>query len=340
MAADSPRFAYTIEPLALGVYAFVEPHQTSGLVSSNSLVVVGDDGVLVVDTGHFPSLARKMIADIRRLTPLPVRYVVTTHWHTDHILGNAAFREAFPGVAFVAHEETRRLALKNDPQYVEIQRKTAKYIEVYERAAATGKLPSGKVVSPDVRAEIALTVPVLKETVGDADVTLVSPTTTFRDALTIYLGTREVRVLHLGRGNTAGDVMVYVPDAKVLATGDVVVAPTPYAYGSYLGEWIDVLKKVEGLEARAIVPGHGPVERDLAYVRSLEALFGSVRAQVADAARAGLSLEQTRAKVDVESFRRAMAGDDAETGLNFRASFVEPGVERAYQEANGKLEDE
>src|SRR4051812_20808182 len=77
-AATSPLFAYSIEELAPGVYAFIEPHVPGGLVSGTSLVVVGDDGVLVVDTSHFPSLARKMVADIRRLTRQPVRYVVTT----------------------------------------------------------------------------------------------------------------------------------------------------------------------------------------------------------------------------------------------------------------------
>ena len=67
--------------------------------------------------------------------------------------------------------------------------------------------------------------------------------------LTLFLGHREIRLLHFGRGNTAGDVAVYVPDAKVVATGDLVVAPTPYAYGAYLGEWSEGLGKLAALDA-------------------------------------------------------------------------------------------
>jgi glyoxylase-like metal-dependent hydrolase (beta-lactamase superfamily II) len=133
-------FAYTVEQLAPGVYAFVEPHQSTGLVSGNALVVVGDDGVLVVDTGHFPSLARKMIDDIRRLTDRPVRYVVTTHWHPDHLFGNGAFREVYPHATFMAHAETRRLALKNDGHYITVQRNGAEYIDIYRQALVTGTL--------------------------------------------------------------------------------------------------------------------------------------------------------------------------------------------------------
>jgi glyoxylase-like metal-dependent hydrolase (beta-lactamase superfamily II) len=339
-AATSPAFAYTIEPLAPGVYAFIEPRPTSGLVSGNSLVVVGDDGVLVLDTSHFASLARKMIADIRRLTDKPVRYVVTSHWHADHIFGNAAFHEAFPGATFLAHAETRRLAIKNDPQYIDMQRNLATLLESYRRALATGKRRSGALLTAAERSQVEATIPVMLQTLGDTDVELFPPDATFDDAVTVYLGKREVRVMHLGRGNTTGDAMVYVPDAKVLATGDVLVAPAPYAFGSYLGDWVKVLGKIEGLEPRAIVPGHGPVEHDLAYVKSLEGLFTSVLDQARDAVKQGLSLEQTRGKVDVSSFRRALAGDDAAIAADFQAFFVEPAVERAYQEATGKLEDE
>ena len=114
-ADTSPYFAYETVKVAEGIYAFVPPEPRGGLVSGNSIAVNGDDGVLVVDTGHFPTLARKMIADIRRLTDKPVRYVVNTHWHPDHVFGNGAYREAFPDVNVLAHVETRRLMVKDDP---------------------------------------------------------------------------------------------------------------------------------------------------------------------------------------------------------------------------------
>lgn len=340
-SADTcPLYTYRIETLAPGVYAFVEPDPTTDLVSGNTLVVVGDDGVLVVDTGHFPSLARKMIGDIRKLTDQPVRYVVNTHWHPDHVFGNAAYREAFPNAVFLAHAETRRLVVKNDPQYIEVQQNMDKTLERARALLATGKHRNGAPVTADERVGYEALMRALEATRGDAAVTLSPETMTFESEVDVFLGKREVKVLHLGRGNTAGDAVVYVPDARVVASGDLVVGPTPYAFGSYLGEWIAVLEKLRGLGADTLLPGHGEVQHGFDYVHMLEALFASTRAQVESAVNAGLTLEETRAKVNLDDFRLKIAGTDSNRNLTFREDFVKPGVERAYQEAKGKLEDE
>jgi glyoxylase-like metal-dependent hydrolase (beta-lactamase superfamily II) len=98
------------EKVGTGPYAFISPIGITPLVSGNSLVVIGDDSVLVVDTGQFPSLARAEIVEIRRLTALPVRYIVTTHWHPDHWTGNGEFARAYPGVSIIGTENTRALS--------------------------------------------------------------------------------------------------------------------------------------------------------------------------------------------------------------------------------------
>jgi glyoxylase-like metal-dependent hydrolase (beta-lactamase superfamily II) len=307
-------------------------------VTGNTLVVIGDDGVLVLDTGHFPSLARKMIADIRELTPKPVRYVVTSHWHTDHHFGNAAFRDAYPGAVFVAHAETRRLVLANSQPNIDAQRNGRTYLERYKKILATGQIKPGRPLDDSTRAALTLAMPELEATVDDSDVTLVPPALVFEgDALHIDLGHREVVVLHLGRGNTAGDVMVYVPDAGVLATGDVVVTPVPYAFGSYIGEWRAVLHKIKDLRPKILLPGHGPVQHDFAYVDKLGALLASLQDQVNAAAEQGLSLEDTAKTVDLRTFRDAFAGHDAAQQVVFDHDLVEPGIARAYEEAHGSI---
>ncbi len=107
--ADFPgeRMYQTVE-VGPGVYAFVAPETNGPIPSGNVLAVVGDDGVLVVDSGRFPTLARKMAEEIRRRTDKPVRFLVHTHWHLDHIAADAVFREAFPGIVFVSTPFTRR----------------------------------------------------------------------------------------------------------------------------------------------------------------------------------------------------------------------------------------
>jgi cyclase len=336
-AAASPLFAYSTVRVGEGIYAFVPPEPASGVVSGNSTVVIGDDAVLVVDTGRFPSLARKMIQDIRRLTDKPVRTIVTTHWHPDHNLGNDEYARAFPGVTILAHAETKRLVLKNLPKQVEIQRHSEETLRELKEATRRGRHRDGKPFTDDERAYLAATVPALEATLADArELALVPPTMTFEgESVTVFLGKREVKILHLGRGNTAGDTVVYVPDAKVLATGDLVVSPSPYPEWCYPAEWIASLDKLMAMDAAAVVPGHGPVEYDFSYVRTERDALVALRSQIRAAAAQGLTLEQAIAALDLEEFRRRMAGDDPARNRGFKLEFVETAADRAYQEAKG-----
>ena len=98
---------FDVVKLAEGVYAAVRRDEPGYAVESNSLFIIGDDGVIVVDSQSNLAATRETLAALRRLTDKPVRYVVNTHWHDDHVVGNQVYAEAFPGVAFVAHAATR-----------------------------------------------------------------------------------------------------------------------------------------------------------------------------------------------------------------------------------------
>ncbi|MBW8768240.1 MAG: MBL fold metallo-hydrolase, partial [Gemmatimonadetes bacterium] len=98
---------YRTERIADGVYAFITPEERSSFQAGNSIAIVGDDGVLVFDTGNIPSMTKRQIGEIRRITDKPVRYVVNSHWHPDHTLGNAEYRAAFPGVTIIGTSATR-----------------------------------------------------------------------------------------------------------------------------------------------------------------------------------------------------------------------------------------
>ena len=131
------------EKLGTGVYAFISPIGITPIVSGNSLVVIGDDAVVVVDTGQFPSLARAEIAEIQRLTPLPVRYIVTTHWHPDHWAGNGEFVRVYPGVSIIATENTRALSQSHGAPYVAPEY-PGKILEAIGKALARGTHGDGK----------------------------------------------------------------------------------------------------------------------------------------------------------------------------------------------------
>jgi glyoxylase-like metal-dependent hydrolase (beta-lactamase superfamily II) len=149
------------------------------------------------------------------------------------------------------------------------------------------------------------------------------------------LGNREVQMKFLGRGNTAGDGLVYLPKEKIVITGDLLVSPVPYMRGSFPIEWRNTLRDISALDADVIVPGHGAVQHDKTYLNEVIALLDSVLAQVREQAPKVSKTEDLN--IDVESFRKSMAGDDPENNLWWK-DLVDPAVvERAFLEVTGRL---
>ena len=98
---------YRVVELAPGIHAVTRQVPPGGVSDSNVLLIINDTDVVVVDANIFPSSARETIAEIRKLTANPVRYVINTHWHSDHHYGNQVYREAFPGVEFIVSQATK-----------------------------------------------------------------------------------------------------------------------------------------------------------------------------------------------------------------------------------------
>ncbi len=325
-----------------GVYAFVAAETNGPIPSGNVVAVIGDDGVLVVDSGRFPTLARRMVTEIRRKTDKPVRYLVHTHWHLDHIAADSVFRDAFPEMTFVSTDFTRRKMVEKQIPYLESLVKTDEgYVRYLEERVASGKRRDGSPMPEEVKRYLASQVTDIRLEMAElGQARVVEPGLTFDHELTIHLGKREVRVTFLGRGNTEGDAVVYVPDAKVVVTGDLLVSPVPYGYGCHPAEWIRTLDALTAIDAAAIVPGHGAVMRDWSYAKKVSALLYEVRRQVGEQVRQGATLEQTEERVDLTGLKKTFAGDDFQRGAAFDDFFVRSAVDRAYQEAQGTMAEE
>lgn len=334
--------SYRTVEVAPGVVAFIAAPTSGPIPSGNVVAVIGEEAVLVVDSGRFPTLARRMVADIKKRTDKPVRYLVHTHWHLDHIVGDAAFREAYPGIVFVSTEHTRRkIAEKQVPYVRDIAKIDAEYAGGLRQYLEGGKRRDGSPIPENVRKYLARQVADIGlETAEVSGVQLVVPNLVFEKELTVHLGKRAARIAFLGKGNTAGDAVVIVPEAGVVVTGDLLVAPTPYGYGCHPAEWIETLEALSALDASAIVPGHGDVMRDWSYAAKVSALLAALRAQVADAVAAGASLEETRQRVNLDSLRAGFTGDDWELEQAFDDFFVRSAVDRAYQELKGEMAEE
>jgi cyclase len=329
LGASETTETFTTVEAAPGIWVFVAPEAKSALVQSNCVAIIGDDGVVVVDPGQIPSLAKKMIKAIRARTDKPVRYVVNTHWHWDHNLANSVFAEAYPGVGIIATEFTRKSLVDYTPPFLSFLEKSGEGMVQQTRkklAAATSEAEKANLTDDIDDFESGI------EEMRNAR--FVPPDIT-TEAMTIRLGAREVRVFHPGRANTAGDLVVLVPDAGTLIAGDILVYPTPYATSAYHLEWIDVLKKLDALDVRVIIPGHGPVQRDRKYLTLVRELLESLTTQVAAAVKEGATVEDTRKRVDLEKFRIQFAGNDRRRNRAFEEYFLKPALKNAWMQAQG-----
>ena len=336
--ADYPSvLTYRTVRAAEGVYAFITPEERSSFQAGNSVAVVGDDGVLVFDTGNIPSATRRQIAEIRRLTSRPVRWVVNSHWHPDHTLGNAEYRKAFPGVIVVGTSATRAGILERVPTYVDQMKSFAPIDSTMRVRLATGKMRDGSPMPDGVRLTWGLTRRDYGEFMPEVVHTTPSPPDlVFDDSLTITLGKRRVQLVRPGRGNTAGDTYLFLPDERVLLTGDLVTVPCPFPGTAYFADWIRSLDALEARRATTIVPGHGDVQRDDAYVAMVRELIAFTLDRARDAVKRGVTLEDFQKQVDFAPFAARFAGDDPVRREAFANFYVQPAVSRAYEEAKSE----
>jgi glyoxylase-like metal-dependent hydrolase (beta-lactamase superfamily II) len=339
-ASDFQPRPYDITELKPGIYALTWREPLANPVEANVLIVINDEDVLVVDSSFLPSTSRRIVQEIKKLTPKPVRRVVNTHWHNDHVQGNEVYRETWPGVEFIAHANTRRDAIEQAFGQVEKSRaQVAESIPMYEKWLADGKDNQGKPIDAARRGRIEAAIEAFRVIVAEtAKLRPAPPDVIFEDSLVLHCGSRVVEIRHLGRGNTRGDVVVFLPAERIVATGDLVVHPEPFAFGSYYKEWIATLGKLSALDADVFFTGHGAIQRDRAYIDKLRALLGSLTEQVDAAVARGASLEDTKKAVTLEDWKKRFAGEDETIARAFDAFFVAPAVERAWRQAKGEAE--
>ncbi|MDE2253422.1 MAG: MBL fold metallo-hydrolase [Betaproteobacteria bacterium] len=219
----------------------------------NTGVVIGDDAVLVVDTQATPAMAQDVIRHIRTVTDKPIHYVVLSHYHAVRVLGASAYGAEH----IIASEETLALIRERGEQ---------------DKASEIGRFPR------------------LFRDVESIPVGLTWPNITFRSDMTLWLGKVEVCISHPGRGHTAGDTIVWLPQERTLFSGDLVeFNATPYAGDAYFQDWPGTLDKLAALDPLQLVPGRGEALRGREQVQAglnstrefVQELFQAVRGAAA-----------------------------------------------------------
>src|SRR5262245_49243608 len=207
--------AHKFEKVAEGVYHST----TTGSITtgSNGVVIVNADDVLIVDPGITPAAARSFIEDVKKLTNKPIKYVVDTHYHYDHAFGNQVFG---PDVTLIGHDMTRRHLLSNV-----LQQRTYQTNGVQAIANRFTQLKDqiAKATDPQEKAILQRQLEIHQKYADEQKlIKPTAPTTTLTNDLTLHRGGREIRILFMGRAHTDGDVVVFLPQERIIATGDMI----------------------------------------------------------------------------------------------------------------------
>jgi glyoxylase-like metal-dependent hydrolase (beta-lactamase superfamily II) len=261
----------------------------------NSGIIIGDDSVMVIDAQATPVMAIEVIERVRKVTDKPVKYVLLSHYHAVRVLGASAYMDA----DIIASDATRDLIVERGQQ---------------DKDSEIGRFPR---LFQAVESIPGLT----------------WPTITFPKQMTLWLGEREVRIMHLGRGHTAGDTVAYVPDANVVFSGDLVEYHSAcYCGDAHFTDWPATLDNLAKFKADALVPGRGAalgspqkVAEGIEMTRDfLSTLYGSAKDSVAK----GLTLKQA-----FEAARKVM--DPKFSSFAIYEHCLPFNVARAYDEAKG-----
>jgi glyoxylase-like metal-dependent hydrolase (beta-lactamase superfamily II) len=305
---------FQLVKVAEGVYAAIA--KPGGLGSGNAGFVIGDDGVLIFDTFLTPAALEELIGEIEKLTKLPIKFAVNSHYHLDHTGGNQVLTAR--GVPIIAHENVLIWQTTKNKRFLPAAAELEK-----RKADATKVLAALAEDQKDQRAQYEKTLRRLDAMIA---ITLTNPTRTFKSGtMELQLGKRKV-VLATFPGHTGGDVIALVPDANVVFTGDLGWSKTlPNLVDATVNDWIPTLDTMLKQHPKAkYVPGHGNVAEP-ADIKDFRDYLADLRSRVKEGIAKGLTVDDAKKELTLpEKYK----------GLAFQ-QFATPNVEDMYKELKG-----
>lgn len=319
---SSPRVApapkaeddFQLVKVADGIYAAIA--KPGGLASGNAGFVIGDDGVLIFDTFFTPAALEELIGEIQKLTKLPIKYAVNSHYHLDHTGGNQVL--AARGVPIIAHDNVMIWQTTKNKRFLPAAPDLEK-----RKTDASKQLADTPEDQKDKRAQFERTIRRLDAMMA---ITLTNPTKTFKSGtMELKLGKRKI-ILATLPGHTGGDVFAFVPDANVVFTGDLGWSKTlPNLVDATVNDWIPTLDTIlKQHPAAKFIPGHGNVA-EAADIKDFRDYLDELRSRVKQGIANGSTLDQAKQQLTLpEKYK----------GFAFQ-NFATPNVEDMYRELKG-----
>jgi glyoxylase-like metal-dependent hydrolase (beta-lactamase superfamily II) len=238
----------------------------------NTGVIIGDDSVMIIDATATPVMAQDVVRHVRQITDKPIKYVTLTHYHAVRVLGASGYKQH--GLQdVIASKPTYELIVERGQQ--DMDSEIGRFPRLFN---AVESVPG-----------------------------LTWPSVVVDGELTLWMGDLEVKIWHPGRGHTKGDTVVWLPQQKILFSGDLVEADAAcYTGDAYLADWPATLDKLAALKPEKLIPGRGPallnpeqVQRGLGYTRDfVSTLYGSAKEAVAQGMDLAACMTHTRKAMD------------------------------------------
>ena len=292
-------------------------------VGANTPIIIGETDVMIVDSHITPASARVLLEELKTVTDKPVRFVVNTHYHFDHAHGNQIFGS---NVAIIGHEFTRFMLLNN----VRDRRTYRSFTEGIPKAIADLEGQISELAPGSERENLEDQLYVQENYQAElGEVNPTPPNQTIKTMMSLYSGDREIQLHFLGRGHTGGDVIVFLPQERVICTGDLVTGGISYMGDAHVDEWIETLNKLLELDFETVLPGHGepftgrePIEAFRGYLTDLWDQTSRLHSE-------GVSAEEAAKRVDMSSHGQYYEGLD-ESEVDLRA------IQRIFEVIEGQ----
>ncbi len=292
-------FANAAEPILTDTHRFTEVRNgiyianTTALVfNSNSLVIVNEEDVIIVDSHVTPAKARQLREAVKAVSDKPITALINSHHHWDHAHGNQEFAD----LPIIGHEWTH-MKLATAP----LEEQT--YLDGVNGNARTIARVSEQIQSEEDaarKAQLEAYLEMFSAHVLDFDeIAPIPPSLTMNDKMTLHRGNREIEIMFLGRAHTGGDVVVYFPQDKLVFTGDMAFAGPSYLGDGYVDEWPDTIERLKALDFDIFVPGHGGPVTDLERLTLVQAFYRDLWAKAEMMKKAGKTAEQVAQEIDL-----------------------------------------